>query len=97
MSDFSLQSGPKRTLISSLSPIAIYEYTPLGLWPATQEGRERVDASYTSLPYARIAVGPLPDSESFITPSANSFANAAITASRAPPDHFVGAAEQRQR
>ena len=27
MSDLSPQSGPKRTLIKSLSPVAIYEYT----------------------------------------------------------------------
>jgi hypothetical protein len=29
MSDLSPQSGPKRTLRGSLSPIATYEYTPL--------------------------------------------------------------------
>jgi hypothetical protein len=33
MSDLSPQSTPKRTLITLLSPIAIYEYTPSQCWP----------------------------------------------------------------
>jgi hypothetical protein len=36
MSDLSPQSASKRTSITLLSPIAIYEYTPLGwIWAAT--------------------------------------------------------------